>query len=529
MERTLSIIIAMCSAISCNGLDLTLEGDTLTVPGVRSLCGVLICEETINASVSSSSGNDNDGSSVVLDSIISMSVFRLESPISKLDARNKREILVGSVTSQTPTLTQVANGRKVDGLLKAGRVQCELSWSSKKTVKLSSLVKSEQLMSHSIESLEKKMENLEDRIGQLQKESIDNIGQLQKDFNDRTDFFARLDTKLDLFENRVEDKIDNNNNLNKLIQLDSKVSTELAQFRTETKSDIMNTLGALRQSFQQEQGEALRSFSETFDKTLSNTSDLLSSMTSEFDLLKTYSKMNLYTMKNETEAIREMLTSGEVSFQCLRNDTTTSVMEHLPVVCKRDMGDTMPQFTIQRDILCDTQTDGGGWTVIQRRTKGDVYFNRDWESHKNGFGKPDGDFWLGNEAVHILTYVQPYELRIEIQSDSKEYFAHYKTFKVESESDKYRLRLGALTGSLGVGGNVGLSYSNNMFFTTFDRDNDENSSHCALSLKYGWWYKSCTNPQLNAPWKDKQIRDAWYNGKKWMTVTRTEMRPLTSR
>ena len=174
----------------------------------------------------------------------------------------------------------------------------------------------QQLMSHSIESLEKKMENLEDRIGQLQKESIDNIGQLQKDFNDRTDFFARLDTKLDLFENRVEDKIDNNNNLNKLIQLDSKVSTELAQFRTETKSDIMNTLGALRQSFQQEQGEALRSFSETFDKTLSNTSDLLSSMTSEFDLLKTYSKMNLYTMKNETEAIREMLTSGEVSFQC---------------------------------------------------------------------------------------------------------------------------------------------------------------------------------------------------------------------
>ncbi|KAK3734919.1 hypothetical protein RRG08_038943 [Elysia crispata] len=120
-------------------------------------------------------------------------------------------------------------------------------------------------------------------------------------------------------------------------------------------------------------------------------------------------------------------------------------MEHLPDLCKRDNGDTvnktypkyalMPQFTIQRDILCDTQTDGGGWTVIQRRTKGDVFFNRDRESHKNGFGKPDGDFWLGNEAVHILTYMQRHELRIEIQSDGKEYFAHYKSFKVESESN----------------------------------------------------------------------------------------------
>ena len=41
----------------------------------------------------------------------------------------------------------------------------------------------------------------------------------------------------------------------------------------------------------------------------------------------------------------------------------------------------------------------------QRRTKGDVFFNRDWDSYKEGFGELDGDFWLGNEAIHILTYV----------------------------------------------------------------------------------------------------------------------------
>ena len=46
-----------------------------------------------------------------------------------------------------------------------------------------------------------------------------------------------------------------------------------------------------------------------------------------------------------------------------------------PVVCERGMGDrvtkTYPRYvittdqTIQRQILCETQTDGGGWTVIQ--------------------------------------------------------------------------------------------------------------------------------------------------------------------
>ena len=46
-----------------------------------------------------------------------------------------------------------------------------------------------------------------------------------------------------------------------------------------------------------------------------------------------------------------------------------------PVVCERGMSDvvtkTYPRYvittdqTIQRQVLCETQTDGGGWTVIQ--------------------------------------------------------------------------------------------------------------------------------------------------------------------
>ena len=49
---------------------------------------------------------------------------------------------------------------------------------------------------------------------------------------------------------------------------------------------------------------------------------------------------------------------------------------------------------------------GGGWTVIQRR--GDFgndenYFSRNQSEYKNGFGEPKKEFWIGLEALHLLT------------------------------------------------------------------------------------------------------------------------------
>ncbi|GFR62554.1 ficolin-1 [Elysia marginata] len=187
-------------------------------------------------------------------------------------------------------------------------------------------------------------------------------------------------------------------------------------------------------------------------------------------------------------------------------------------------------FTLQRQILCDTQTDGGGWTVIQQRINGAVYFNRDWQSYKEGFGKiePDSEFWLGNEAVHLLTFVRPYELRVEIRSDNKDYVALYKTFKLENEANKYRIRLGNVTSSIDDGSR-GLSYSNNAKFSTFDNDNDDSSRQCAVSYKGGWWYKSCEYSKLNAPWRGGKILHAWYTtGSKYLHAVSTSMkiRPL---
>lgn len=60
------------------------------------------------------------------------------------------------------------------------------------------------------------------------------------------------------------------------------------------------------------------------------------------------------------------------------------------------------------------ETNGGGWTLIQRRKVGLTSFNRDWKHYKNGFGSIRGDFWLGNDHIFRLTR-QPSVLRIEME------------------------------------------------------------------------------------------------------------------
>lgn len=60
------------------------------------------------------------------------------------------------------------------------------------------------------------------------------------------------------------------------------------------------------------------------------------------------------------------------------------------------------------------ETNGGGWTLIQRRKVGLTSFNRDWKQYKSGFGSIRGDFWLGNDHIFRLTR-QPSVLRIEME------------------------------------------------------------------------------------------------------------------
>ena len=101
-------------------------------------------------------------------------------------------------------------------------------------------------------------------------------------------------------------------------------------------------------------------------------------------------------------------------------------------------------------VLCDMITDGGGWTVFQRRLDGSVDFYRDWSSYKEGFGDLNGEFWLGNDNLHRLTAAGDVTLRVDLEDfEGNIRYAEYTTFKVADEADKYRLLIGGYSGTAG--------------------------------------------------------------------------------
>lgn len=148
-------------------------------------------------------------------------------------------------------------------------------------------------------------------------------------------------------------------------------------------------------------------------------------------------------------------------------------------------------------LWCEHSLDPGGWTVIQKRTDGSVNFFRNWENYKKGFGNIDGEYWLGLENIYRLSNQDNYKLLIELEDWSdKKVYAEYSSFRLEAESEFYRLRLGTYQGNAGDS----LMWHNGKQFTTLDRDKDMYAGNCAHFHKGGWWYNACAHSNLNGVW-----------------------------
>ena len=139
-------------------------------------------------------------------------------------------------------------------------------------------------------------------------------------------------------------------------------------------------------------------------------------------------------------------------------------------------------------------TDGGGWTVFQRRINGSQDFYLNWTDYVLGFGNVGGEFWLRLHKIHRLTASSP-NLRVDLADfDDNWRFARYKAFRVQNLGTKFRMTVSGYSGNAGDG----LGLSNNRGFSTKDEDNDGSSTlHCAQRHQGAWWYAACTNSNLN--------------------------------
>ncbi|XP_067051650.1 uncharacterized protein [Acropora muricata] len=180
------------------------------------------------------------------------------------------------------------------------------------------------------------------------------------------------------------------------------------------------------------------------------------------------------------------------------------------------------------DVYCDMRTDGGGWTVFQRRQDGSVDFYRGWNDYKSGFGQLTAEFWLGNDKIHRLTASRASSLRVELEDwDGVRLYAKYGRFNIGDEKAKYRLEVSSYSGTAG---GDSLAYHNNMAFTTNDRDNDRNGGNCAVEYTGAWWYKYCHHSNLNGKYgKNQGSRGLqWYHFRRSFSLKFSEMKLRTS-
>ncbi|KAL0994991.1 hypothetical protein UPYG_G00130340 [Umbra pygmaea] len=167
------------------------------------------------------------------------------------------------------------------------------------------------------------------------------------------------------------------------------------------------------------------------------------------------------------------------------------------------------------EVFCEMDYMGGGWTVMQRRTDGQIDFRRPWTDYEDGFGHLPGEHWLGLRKVfHVINQRDArFQLHIALVShDDTTAYASYDDFRLDNETNFYSIHLGRYAGSAGDAFR-GYNQEQNQDtapFSTLDVDNDGCSPFCFLNNqtvescslqnhRSGWWFNRCGLANLNTP------------------------------
>ncbi|XP_071145026.1 fibrinogen gamma-B chain-like [Mytilus edulis] len=298
------------------------------------------------------------------------------------------------------------------------------------------------------------------------KETVDNIYR-QSEVKVKS-VLDSLSTKLGEYEKRSENALEvlHSTLLQEQQRLNDSLQATVENIQTETESKVKNILESI--SFKMNQ------FSESHSKR----EDALELLQSNFLQQQERSNHSFHLMTND---IKEEL-----------NKTIKSFISELSE-CE-DITDAKSGIYTISPLNLNTyklRCEDGNWTVIQKRFNGTTEFYRNWEDYENGFGDLNGEFWLGNKMIALLTSIGTHELRINLEDwDENKRYANFKNFKIDGASDKYRLHISGYSGDAGDG----MTEYNGYYFSTYDRDHDTYSSiNCAADgiIKGAWWLYNC--------------------------------------
>ena len=130
-------------------------------------------------------------------------------------------------------------------------------------------------------------------------------------------------------------------------------------------------------------------------------------------------------------------------------------------------------------------------------------FQSQVEDYATGFGDLNGEFWLGLSKIHRLTKAATKEeTNMTLWVDFQKFGgvvenATYDAFQVLGPSTGYRVSFAenfeSDSQSLGFDQN-----NNNMKFSTYEVDNDlDSSASCGKIHQAGWWYSNCHSSYFN--------------------------------
>nr|XP_055076111.1 tenascin isoform X1 [Misgurnus anguillicaudatus] len=219
--------------------------------------------------------------------------------------------------------------------------------------------------------------------------------------------------------------------------------------------------------------------------------------------IKEYKLTRLHPMSTYTAQLQ--VERGGLHMTAISTEFTTGNLRFpFPTDCSQELQngalesgivEVFPKGKQEKPVMvyCDMETDGGGWTVFQRRKSGKTNFFRGWREYSRGFGELDEEFWLGNEQLHNFTQISPMMLRVDLKTGDESVYAQYSTFFVESQKKQYTITVSGYSGTAGDS----MTYHDGRPFSTRDRDPRHFITRCAMSYKGGWWYKNCHEANLN--------------------------------